>query len=64
MICKVKEIHVTITTMAFGGKVEKDLETLALVTNGRTYAVSSGEYGIDSELQEAFQSQQNSGSGE
>ena len=46
------------TTIALGGQVARDLESLAHETNGRIYAASSGEFGIDSELQEAFLSEQ------
>uniref|UniRef100_F6SEY1 VWFA domain-containing protein n=1 Tax=Ciona intestinalis TaxID=7719 RepID=F6SEY1_CIOIN len=53
---RVREFGVRVSTIALGSNVAKDLEWLASVSNGRTHAASSGQFGIDAELQEAFAS--------
>ncbi|XP_078481065.1 uncharacterized protein LOC100182654 [Ciona intestinalis] len=53
---RVIEFGVRVSTIALGSNVAKDLEWLASVSNGRTHAASSGQFGIDAELQEAFAS--------
>jgi len=60
---KVRKFATRVSTIAFGSKVSEDLEWLASATKGHTHAASSGEFGINSELLEAFLSHHESAIG-